>query len=217
MSLRDHPLPTVEFDSPTIFRPQPNSMYVYGAREEERTQHLEAWRRDAADVTLVRADEEGRDSVKVNGEETISLRNKDDVVRILREPGKRHLYLDITGLSNHVWPAFLKIGLELGLVIDVVYVEPRDYTYSNQPRENVIFDLSERILGISPIPQFTNLSEPEYGAISLVPLLGFEGARLAHLIEEIQPPGNNIDPVVGVPGFRAEYPFFAFQGNQKYL
>lgn len=213
MSLRNCPLPTVEYPSPADFRPAPDSIYIYGAREEERTLHIEHWIAGVQDVDVIRVDEAGRDNVEINGS-GISLRNRNDLVSLLNAAGRSKLYLDLTGLSNHVWPAFLKVALELNIVTDIVYVEPRNYTYSSQPRENVIFDLSERILGISPIAQFTNLAEPEYNATSLVPLLGFEGARLQHLIEEIQPPGNNIDPVIGVPGFRAEYPFFAYQGNQ---
>jgi hypothetical protein len=218
VSLRNCPLHTIEYSSPEDFRPAANSVYVYGAREEERTHHVEEWSAGGIpDVDVIRVDEAGRDSVKLDDGETISLRNRDDVISALTRGDRTNLYLDITGLSNHIWPAFLKVASEISLSVHVVYVEPLDYTYSAQPRENVIFDLSERILGISPIAQFTNLSEPEDDATSLVPLLGFEGARLQHLIEEIQPPGNNIDPVIGVPGFRAEYPFFAYQGNQVAL
>jgi hypothetical protein len=217
VSLRDRPLPTMEYDSPGSFRPDPESIYVYGAREEERSLHVDQWRADVPSVDVVRVEEADRDTVRIDSGIAISLRDKNDVLSVLSRFAKQRLYLDITGLSNHVWPAFLKVALEEGFAVDVVYVEPRDYIYSSQPRENVRFDLSERILGISPIAQFTTLSEPENDQTSLVPLLGFEGARLAHLLEEIQPPGNNIDPVIGVPGFRAEYPFFAYQGNQVSL
>ena len=94
-----------------------------------------------------------------------------------------------------------------------IYVEPVDYRFSASPKEGEIFDLSERIAGISPIPGFASLREPKE-EVSFIPLLGFEGARLSYLIEQVQPPGERILPVIGVPGFRPEYPFFTYQGNQ---
>ncbi|HEX4693555.1 hypothetical protein [Sphingomonas sp.] len=145
------------------------------------------------------------------------LRDVGELSALLGAAVGRHLYLDITGLSNHVWPAILKVARATQFQIQVMYVEPRDYAYSASPRENVFFDLSELISGISPIPQFSNLREPDEEEVSLIPLLGFEGARFKHLLEDIQPESGNVNPVVGVPGFRAEYPFFTYQGNQMPL
>ncbi len=50
-----------------------------------------------------------------------------------------------------------------------------------------------------------------------VPLLGFEGTRLAYITENVQPPGGKTVPVVGAPGFRPEYPFYAYHGNRSAL
>lgn len=96
-----------------------------------------------------------------------------------------------------------------------VYVEPANYRFNIAPKEGEIFDLSERINGISPLPGFVSLREPsDETSVCFVPLLGFEGTRFAYLIEQVQPPGDRIMPVVGVPGFLPEYPFFTYQGNQ---
>jgi hypothetical protein len=51
----------------------------------------------------------------------------------------------------------------------------------------------------------------------LVPLLGFEGVRFSHVLEQTQPLGANIFPIIGVPGFRAEYPFHTYVGNRVTL
>jgi hypothetical protein len=32
-------------------------------------------------------------------------------------------------------------------------------------------------------------------------------------VEQVQPPGRKIVPVIGVPGFRPEYPFHTYHGN----
>jgi hypothetical protein len=36
-------------------------------------------------------------------------------------------------------------------------------------------------------------------------------------MEQVQPAGGQTFPVVGVPGFRPEYPFYTFEGNQPGL
>lgn len=48
-------------------------------------------------------------------------------------------------------------------------------------------------------------------------MLGFEGARVSYLISQLEPPGGKIIPVVGVPGFRPEYPFATYLGNRTPL
>jgi len=99
----------------------------------------------------------------------------------------------------------------------VVYVEPTDYRHSAAPTEGEIFDLSERIAGVAPIPGFASLNEVADENSRFVPLLGFEGVRLAHILEHVQPQGRKITPIIGVPGFRAEYPFYSFLGNRSVL
>ena len=96
----------------------------------------------------------------------------------------------------------------------VVYVEPGAYRFSLTPTEGEIFDLSERIIGISPLPGFASLTDPSEDDFCFVPLLGFEGARLAYILENVQPPGGKIFPVIGVPGFEPEYPFYTYHGNR---
>jgi hypothetical protein len=87
---------------------------------------------------------------------------------------------------------------------------------SPSPTENDIYDLSERIDGIAPLPGFANLRD-ERPTSCFVPLLGFEGTRLLFMIAQLEPPGHRIFPVVGVPGFRAEYPFITYVANRTAL
>ncbi|MDP2898918.1 MAG: hypothetical protein Q8Q12_20465 [bacterium] len=126
-------------------------------------------------------------------------------------------YLDITGLPHHIWAPLLRSGLSACRRLAAVYVEPADYQLSPVPTEGEIFDLSEKISGIAPIPGFASLTEPADERVCFVPLLGFEGIRFAYLVEQVQPPGERIIPVIGVPGFRPEYPFHAFQANMSVL
>ena len=102
--------------------------------------------------------------------------------------------------------------------VDVVYAEPRSYSFSKTPTEAEIFDLSTQIRDIAPIPGFSSLSEPSgEDSVVFVPLLGFEGRRLAYIFEKVQPPNNLTIPIIGVPGFRMEYPFYTYLGNRNIL
>ena len=79
-------------------------------------------------------------------------------------------------------------------------------------------DLSEKIEGIAPIAAlFTTLADIQSERVCFVPLLGFEGTRFAYMIEQVEPPGGKIVPIVGVPGFQVEYPFYTYLGNQPQL
>ena len=213
--LHSRPLFTTEYEDARQFRPDSGSVYVFGTGVEDRGDHVSDWRGEAGDVVFLELTEEGRSAIKVadDGDGSVLLRNRDRLAAIFAPYQARPLYIDITGLSHHVWVPLVRVAVEMGFELRVVYVEPRDYSYSRSPRENDLFDLSERTLGISPLPLFASLAEPDEDKVCFIPLLGFEGGRLAHLTEEVQPLGGQIHPIIGIPGFRAEYPFFTFQAN----
>jgi hypothetical protein len=111
----------------------------------------------------------------------------------------------------------IAVALDVKRDLRVIYVEPINYKYSEFPLKGDIFDLSETIDGIAPLPLFASLREPKNGDVCLIPLIGFEGPRFAFIIEQVEPPGGKIFPIIGVPGFRIEYPFHAYHGNQRKL
>ena len=47
--------------------------------------------------------------------------------------------------------------------------------------------------------------------------MGFEGGRFMHILENIEYSNKIIIPIIGVPGFRPEYPNIAYWGNKKTL
>lgn len=148
----------------------------------------------------------------------IHLRRGQDVRRFLGELDTQVVYVDITGLPHHVWAALIKHGLAMGCEIRISYVEPAEYAFSEAPTEGSIFDLSDRILGIAPLPGFARLADPDYADEAVfVPLLGFEGTRFSYMLEQLQPPADRVVPIVGVPGFRPEYPFYTYVGNRSAL
>ena len=218
MSLRNRPIPTKLFERPERFRPSEDSLYVYSRSSEHRSKHIDSWSTQAPGVSLLSIKEFSRSTFTyvADGEgESISLRGTSALRKFWKRNAREAVYIDITGLPHHVWGPLLRASLNSNLAVRIVYAEPAEYRFQKSPTPSDIFDLSDRIEGIAPIPTFVSLTdEPDEDSTVFVPLLGFEGARFAFLLEQVQPPGEKIVPIVGVPGFRLEYPFYSYQGNQ---
>jgi len=220
MPIRDRPILTDIYSSIDRFVPEPGSVYIFGPSVEDRSAHSQGWQSRTIDVDFLRIVEQEPSSLTIettSGLKTIALRSTEQLKRLIASLGKKRIYLDITGLSHHVWAPLLRSALTSGSDLSVVYVEPSDYRFSTTPTEGEIFDLSERIMGIAPIPGFASLSDRDNDRVCFIPLLGFEGTRFAYLLEQVQPPGDKIFPIIGVPGFRPQYPFFTYHGNKSAL
>ncbi len=216
MAVRDLPLFTDVYDNVGAFSPHPGSAYVFRRSVEARSLHVDSWAGTIRNVSLVSIEAEEKTSIDVGlggSTITVKLRSELQLIEFWKGMKQSTVYLDITGMRHHVWAALLRTALKLELRVTVVYVEPEDYRPSLAPTEGEIYDLSERIEGISPLPGFARLREPG-DRTCFVPLLGFEGTRFAYLLEQIEPPGDKIVPIIGVPGFRPEYPFATYLGNQ---
>jgi len=219
-AIEERPVYSEAFDSVEEFRPELGSAYVFGRSVEERSEHSTAWEDAASGVQFIAVTEQLFDRVTLETKtppgQQVALRSMRALLDLWSSVPSRVLYLDYTGLAHHVWAPLLRSALAAGKTVRAVYVEPREYRRSDTPREGEIFDLSEKIHGVAPIPGFASLSADTDDAL-LVPLLGFEGSRFAHIVELVQPPGDRIIPVIGVPGFRPEYPFHTYLGNQPAL
>jgi hypothetical protein len=218
-AVRDEPLLTTT-TTVAAFVPEPGSAYLFGTSVEERSAHSAEWERRASAVEFARVTDQqpAGFTAEVGGSSTtVPLRSKEQLLRFCAAIRSDIVYLDITGLGHHVWAPLLRALLTTKARVLGVYVEPGDYRPSPTPTEGEIFDLSERILGISPLPGFASLTEPGDQDVCFVPLLGFEGTRFAYVLEHVQPPGGKIVPIIGVPGFRAEYPFYTYHGNRAPL
>ena len=216
--IRDRPILTDIYLNPSKFNPEEGSLYIYGSSAEERSSHSDSWEASVGEnVEFLRITEEYTSEFVLRfrgNDKRISLRSKKQLESLLENVSHSLAYLDITGLSHHIWAPLLRTLLTAVERVMVVYVEPSDYRFSTAPTEGEIFDLSERIMGISPIPGFVSFTEAKDDKVCFIPLLGFEGTRLAYLIEQVQPPRDKIVPIIGVPGFHPEYPFFTYHGNQ---
>lgn len=218
-ALRERPLFTDVHPSLDVFIPEAGSSYVFGTAGEDRAAHSREWEAQAGSVHFVRITAQGADDYTADlGQRTttVALRSKRQIEGFLSDVGDP-LYLDITGLSHHVWAPLVRGALQARKTLRVVYVEPSDYRLSANPKEGGLFDLSEGIEGIRPIHGFSVLDDQQDVPSCFVPLLGFEGARFAYILEEVEPAGDRMVPVVGVPGFRLEFPFHTYHGNQVQL
>lgn len=201
-------------------RPVPGSLYITGVSVEERSSHTSSWEAGCRDVTFARLVKEDsfKMTLSIEGRErVVRLRSEASVSDFLEEERGGTVYLDITGLPHRVWAPLLRCIRSRREKAFCVYVEPGDYRFSPAPTEVAIFDLSEKIEGIAPLPGFVSLSVSNDNVPLFIPLLGFEGPRFAFMLETIQPKREDIFPIIGVPGFRPEYPFHTYVGNRMQL
>ena len=223
----DKPILTKLLEDWQSFKLEQGSTFVHGTSVEERSIHPTTWELAAKDVNFLRVSsfdsskepDFSHCAVEVDGSvRKLQLRSRNQLREFFRGIESEVVYLDVTGLPHHVWAPLLRAAIETSKQVSAVYVEPRTYTFSRTPTEAEIFDLSEAIHGISPLPGFSVLNEPEdEESVLFVPFLGFEGHRLAYVIEQVQPPGKKIIPVVGVPGFMPVFPFHTYLGNRNIL
>ncbi|MEZ6048194.1 MAG: hypothetical protein R3C11_21980 [Planctomycetaceae bacterium] len=206
--------------TPDTFRPIANSLYVCGNSSEARSAHYSTWSENASEVHVCKIYDEQKEQIRFrfsDGEDsTLSLRSQAKLRAFWQSSQEVNIYIDITGLLHSTWSALLR-----GLINDmrrifVVYVEPEIYRTSSSPSDSEVYDLSESIEGISPLPGFERFRRDSSKGLFL-PILGFEGPRLQFLLNHIEPIGHNIYPIIGAPGFRAEYPFHAYYANRRSL
>lgn len=196
------------------FAPVPESAYVYASAREDRSGIASRWVQSARMVAHV--EDQGRDSFTVRIGQTFAtyrLRSRTEMSSFASGLPET-VYLDITGLDHQVWAPMLRSLLAEAKRLWVTYLEPAQYTRSLAPTEGTTHDLSERFAGIAPLPGFARLREVDDERCVFVPILGFEGTRLVRMVEHVQPSSERTIPIVGVPGFRPEFPFDAFRANR---
>lgn len=216
MDVHNSPILSEIFDDFSLFAPVPNSMYVGMRGIEERSRHFTGWD-DVAICEITHEDVfDFGISLPLSGVKTFQLRNRSMLAQLWNATDAETIYLDITGLRHHVWMPLLRSAIATTKPVLVVYVEPDSYSAIATPTEGQIYDLSEKILGIAPIPGFASLPRDENDFV-FIPLLGFEGTRVAYLLEMVQPVSDRIVPVVGLPGFRPEHPYSTYLGNRTVL
>lgn len=214
------PIFTRQFQNTTNFTPEEGSNYLFGISVEDRSSHVFDLMARSRNIHFIEIINQtiSNITVKVNDDQYVyNLRDERQLHTILDVLPSRFTYLDVTGLSNHIWARLIQIFIKYHVFFKVVYVEPQKYKFSKYPTEGEIFDLSDRIEGIRPMPGFFPQIDLDNVDKCFIPLLGFEGTRISYIFENIDPPGDRIYPIIGLPGFRPEYIYYAYLGNKPFL
>ena len=154
----------------------------------------------------------------VDGEQIdrLSLHSAASILVFVRQRRPSCVYLDVTGMNCRVAAPFLKVFLENKVSTKVVYAEPSDYIVEEFQKEGIHKDLSETVDGVKPLPGFVNLIPYDDSPV-FVSLLGFEGGRFAYLVSNQNPYDEKIRPIIGVPGYKMNYPYISLWGNRHIL
>ncbi|MCG8050673.1 MAG: hypothetical protein JAZ15_05680 [Candidatus Thiodiazotropha endolucinida] len=186
----------------------------------ERRAQLDLWNNLIADDPdrIIQISEIDKENILVlvgqEPEIQISLRDERAILNTLLSTD---VLIDMSGLSHNVWAPILKSAHNTRVRTRVMYVEPETYRPHSTPASATLFDLSESIEGLAPLPGFARLSGPEDENDCLfVALLGFEGNRPERLVLQLDPTPTII-PIIGVPGFQIEYPAFTVACNRVLL
>jgi hypothetical protein len=224
MSASEVPLPRSQTTRDRVVIPE-RVAYLYRAQAEEDRGYLgEEWitERTRAGVRFLEVLQESDERVQIHDatRDTLiddSLFDAAELIDHLAAEAISAVWLDITALAYGTWAAIVRATIAAEITITVAYTEPAEYTQSTNPLRGLRFNLSKRTTGLAPLPGFVRLFPPETGVPILVPMLGFEGDRLQRVLEETDFDLRMTFPIVGVPGFRPEYPFLSLDGNARSL
>jgi hypothetical protein len=209
------------FESRANFNLPSGSVYLYGESSENRSHLPRDWvdAQTAAFVKIVEGEFE-ESTFEALGRR-IQLRSPMELESFVSDTVRlgQSLFLDITGLTHKVWVPLVNrfitkaVAGELECDLRGVYVEPRHYTKSSVPRPGDVFALSKESHGIQALPGMATLRRRHLEGAPLVAFLGFEGWRFDAVLSALEPATGDVIPVVGIPGFRPEYPAYTFEGN----
>ncbi|WP_339706471.1 hypothetical protein [uncultured Sphingosinicella sp.] len=210
-AISELPLFTTEYDPAEGLVLPADSSYIYSVTDEPRSAFAEELRARSPAATFVKLNENvpGGFGTDFAGHPTITVRRRATLEAFIAALPKP-IHLDMTGLGHSAWAPLARVCLETHTPLRIVYLEPATYSASAHPGIGVIYDLSERIEGIRPIPLFAKLMDRRQNDSCFVPLLGFEGARLLHMMNDVDPAKDKVFPIIGAPGFVPHYPLDTF-------
>ena len=205
------------FVAPQEFEPIAGSTYIYAFTKEDRSKLADALiPRCGNYCKFVGVEYLGSDIIRVeNDSDSYSLRGSQTIGAFVEKYIDKIAYLDISGLNARISSALIIALFKRNITTYVIYAEPATYRLDKFRNEGVLVDLAEKVDGISPLPGLIRFIDNDKKIF--VPLLGFEGARFTQIYEDVSPLDEDIYPVVGLPGYRLEYPFVTLFSNKPPL
>ena len=133
---------------------------------------------------------------------------------IIRSTGDR-IFIDITSMPiPFMFYLFSTLSEIKPRQVLCGYSKPIEYLRNSIENERDIFELSEKFVGIKPIPGFLRSDKQNRDKI-LVLFLGYEGKRAKYVNEEEG--SKSIVPVIGLPGFHPGWHDTAFEMNLELI
>jgi hypothetical protein len=182
-------------------------------------------------VRYITADSSNNVSVQVGSEirSIHALTDVDEFVSKLGLGDARSVLIDITYLPAYVWAPAIRHLLQQALDVRVMFSEPQSYPLWPQRTDAVqdlascdasdaSFCVSRSASKSSPLPTFATI-RPCYRdePVPLVVFLGFEGWRVANVLDDLEVEPERIIPVIGCPGYKIDYPGFSVSANHHFL
>lgn len=192
-----------------------NSLYIHAHDPEDRSVYCASQLcTDNIDTLFVEVNMVGNDIMGVNGSDVqFPLNSTKAISAFYAQYDRDIVYIEVTGMSCRIATPLMNYAIKNGKTVFVVYTEPAEYKLSEFRKVGVNKDLSERVEGISPLPGLISLL-PDDTPRLFIALLGFEGGRFSSVIQDYNPIKEKITPIIGVPGYRMDYPYITYWGNQ---
>lgn len=206
---------TEEWSNVNSVKLTPNSLYIHAHDPEDRSlycaEHLIA---NNPDTIFVEVSSSAEDVMVVRDlDKTFPLNSQQSIGSFYVMYAKPTVYIEVTGMSCRIATPLIKYAIEHDIKVSVIYTEPAEYQISEFQKEGLNKDLSESVDGISPLPGLISIFPDDMPRV-FVALLGFEGGRFSAILQDYNPVRENVIPIVGVPGYRVEYPYATYWGNR---
>lgn len=205
---------TEEWSDISQIRLVDNSLYIHAYDPEDRSLYCaKMLRSDNVNTVFVEVSRTDDDEMIDNNQKTrYPLNSSKSIKSFFDCYNKNVIYIEVTGMNCRVATPLMNIAIKSGKTVYVVYTEPAEYKLNEFRRIGFNKDLCESVEGVSPLPGLISLL-PDDSPKLFVALLGFEGGRFSSLVQDYNPVKEKIMPIVGVPGYRMDYPYISFWGN----
>lgn len=196
----------------------PNSLYLYAHDPEDRSVYCaQALAKTNPETKFVQVSVDDQDQMIAEGwTDLISLSSTQEIIMFLSAFCITSIYIEVTGMSCRLAAPLMQCAIANRMEVYVVYSEPKRYLLDEFKKEGLNQDLSEACGGLIPLPGFAHILPFRTEPIFVI-LLGFEGGRFWYVINQKSLSYDKIKPIVGVPGYRIDYPYETYWGNRHPL
>jgi len=196
-----------------------DALYVFRISDEEERDRAGLWGKIFSDnsrycLRITRESEETFSVFTKGSEVEVSYT---DLEKIRQLFSWSSVYIDITGLTHNTWASLVRALRTVDRSLFAIFTEPDNYSPHKSPSSSNLFDLTSSFGGIAPLPGMANLSGPDSdGQAIFVSFLGFETARAEHVAASVDPLPS-VFPVIGLPGYRIDYPQITISSNERFI